>query len=246
MGVGEVSDLLQRTGEQLGLTLDAAFAAVDVARERAAEVLAPGVGASDQASRASLTALHPLFRQLLSAQPNPLEGVGLAVGPGVLGDADRWMEWWRRDPSGRISPTRYVLDPSALGFYDYQSRPWFRAPLEAQHQVAVGPYLDVGGCDVYTTTLAAPLAVSPGREVVVGGDLDMARLEASFLREVGRRSPAVAVVASNDRVVVSNTAQLTSGSRMGQRAKDDVVAEEPVPSLVPGRSSWRLVALGQR
>lgn len=243
MDLPELTDLLRRTGEGVAATLDAAFASVEVVRERAAQVLGPGTG---PATRTSLSALHPLFQQLLSAQPNPLEGVGLAVGTGVLRDADRWMEWWRREPSGRVGPTPYVLDPSALGFYDYPSRPWFRTPLEVQQQVAVGPYLDVGGCDVYTTTLAAPLALAPGRQVVVGGDLDMARLEASFLREVGRRSPAVAVVASNDRVVVSNTAQLTSGSRMGQRAKDAVVAEEPVASLLPGRCSWRLVALGQR
>ncbi|TNM67759.1 hypothetical protein FHN55_10155 [Streptomyces sp. NP160] len=239
----EVTDLLRRTGEQLGRAVDDAFGSVELVRQRAAVVLSADGGASPASS---LAALHPLFRRLLAAEPNPLEGIGVAVCAGVLADTDRWMEWWRRGPSGEVAFAKHVLDPSALGFYDYQSRPWFRSPLEAGGQVVVGPYLDAGGCDVYTTTLAAPLALPGGREVVVGGDLDMAWLEAAFLRGVGRRTPAMALVAGNDRVVVSNTALLTSGSRMPQRLKDDLQVDVPVPSGVPGLSSWRLVALERR
>ncbi|PWJ54114.1 hypothetical protein SAMN06264364_10821 [Quadrisphaera granulorum] len=243
MDRAEVTDLLRRTGEELGSAVDAAFDAVELVRDRAAQVLTTGRGAP---STSSFSALHPLFQQVLAPEPNPLEGIGVAVCTGVLADADRWMEWWRRGPSGRAAFAKYVLDPSALGFYDYQSRPWFRAPLEVGGQVVVGPYLDAGGCDVYTTTLVEPLLLAEGKEVVVGGDLDMAWLEATFLRAVGRRSPALALVASNDRVVVSNTALLTSGSRMPQQLKDDVQVEVAVPSAVPGLSSWRLVALEQR
>ncbi|MEH3078576.1 MAG: cache domain-containing protein [Quadrisphaera sp.] len=239
----ETGELLHRTGERLGSAIDAAFDAVEAVRERTAEVLASSGRA---ASRSSLTALHPLFRSVLAPRPNPLEGVGVAVGPGVLADTDRWMEWWRRGPSGEPAFATHVLDPSALGYYDYQARPWFRAPIDSGRQVAVGPYLDAGGCDVYTTTLTVPLVVAPGAELVVGGDLDMAWLEAAFLEQVGRRRPAVALLAANDRVVVSNTALLTSGSRVPPQLKDAVEVEVPVPSRVPGRSSWRLVSLGQR
>lgn len=239
----DVTGLLRRTAEHLGHVLDAAFDTVELVRQRTEAVLGADRGAT---TRLALTALHPLFRSVLAQQPNPLEGVGVAVGPGALSDTERWLEWWRRGPDGAASFTRHVLDPGALGFYDYQSRPWFRTPLEAGHEVAVGPYLDAGGCDVYTTTLATPLVLGPGQDLVVGGDLDMARLEATFLQEVGRRRPAVALLAATDRVVVSNTALLTSGSRVPAPVKEAVQAEVAVPSRVPGRSSWRLVALEQQ
>jgi hypothetical protein len=51
----------------------------------------------------------------------------------------------------------------------------------------MGPYVDAGGIEVYTVTLAMPLSWASGGDSVVGGDLFVPALEALLLRTLATR-----------------------------------------------------------
>src|SRR5262249_8647783 len=132
--------------------------------------------------RAALTGIRTLVRELLERGSTLLEGLGVAVGEGSLADTPRWSEWWRRDAKGQARFIRHVLDPDSVGFYDYQSRDWFRQPTTTARTCAVGPYVDSGGIDVCTVTLCVPVVFPSGAVSVVGGDLSIPGVETLLLR----------------------------------------------------------------
>lgn len=241
----ELDALLSRTAAVIGRRLDEVFRRVELVRRRVADIAERAAERQRRPDRAALTALRPLLQELLSEEEPVLEGIGVAVGTDTLADTPRWLEWWRRDPSGRSHFIRHTLTPDAVGFYDYHSREWFRQPISLQRAIAVGPYVDAGGIEACTVTLAMPLTWASGGDSVVGADLSMPALEALLLRTLATRQRSVVLLAANDRVVVSNTARHVTGARFRLSSGEGISSTVTVPSSDAERLPWRLVGLSE-
>ncbi|MEV5845436.1 hypothetical protein AB0M32_26045 [Streptomyces sp. NPDC051985] len=243
MSLDELDDLLTGTAGVIAQRIDAAFDDVATMRRRVSDIAERAAEEHRPLDRAALAGVRPLARELLERGPTLLEGLGVAVGEGCLSDTPQWSEWWRRDAAGQVHPVRHILDPDSVGFYDYQSRQWFRLPSTTARTCAVGPYVDAGGIGVCTVTLCVPVVFPSGAVSVVGGDLSIPGVETLLLRTLARRTPRIALLAANGRVVASNTARHVTGSRV--RVDDRAVIERshPLPSTEPERVPWRLVTL---
>jgi hypothetical protein len=153
-------------------------------------------------------------------QPWLVAGAGVAFAPGAFVDTPTAIDWWRRARSSTIHYVRYDFNPQSINYYDYASQPWFRA---AQSQPAlIGPYVDAGGINVNTVTLAAPVQTRSGIHII-GCDLSLAALETIFIQSVGATHPALVLASAAGRVLASNTANHTIGAR----------APRPAGTVVP-------------
>ncbi|OPF77326.1 hypothetical protein VT50_0221380 [Streptomyces antioxidans] len=224
--------------------IDAAFADVDTVRRRVVEIATQAAERRTALDRAALTDIRPLLLDLLAHDGTLFESLGVAVSGTSLSDTPRWLEWWRRDGRNKAQFISHALNPDSVGFYDYQSREWFRLPVTTRRPHAVGPYVDAGGIEVCTVTLAIPIALPSGSVSVAGGDLSIAALEALLLDTLGTRAHKVVLLAANGRVVTSNTARYVTGSRLradGPQATPDQIV--PIPSADPHRLPWQLLAM---
>ena len=245
MGIedSDLPALLDRVAEVFGARIDELFGLVETVHRRITQIIDGLAERNRMPDRAALAAVRPLLHELLATDQPLLEGFDMAVSPNTLSDADRWLECWRRDSDGNSYFVKHVLNPDSVGFYDYQSRDWFNAPIAAGHAVATGPYIDSGGIDVCTITLGIPLVASTGGTAVIGADLCIAGLEALLLRTVQTRRHQVVVLAGNERVVVSNSARHVTGSRLRLNGSERIERSVPVRSQDPRRLPWRVVGL---
>lgn len=237
--------LVGRVADVFGARIDELFGLVDTVHRRVADVFDDYSQRRRSPDRAALAAVRPLLHELLAADEPLIEGFDMAVGSETLRDADRWLECWRRDGQGSSYFVKHILNPNAVGFYDYQSHDWFTAPLRAGHPVAVGPYIDSGGIDACTITLGMPLTVSSGGSAVIGADLSIAGLEALLLRTLRTRRHQVVVLAANERVVVSNSARHVTGSRLRLDGSEAIGHSVVVASADPRRLPWTVVGVVQ-
>jgi hypothetical protein len=236
----QLHHLLETTASHLGQRLDELFGLVDLVRIRVTDLAARAAEHRKPFDRATLATIRPLLQDILRRDEPLLEGIGVAVDKDSLSDAPRWLEWWRRDSVDESHFVTHILDPRAVGFYDYQSREWFVHPLADDHPRAIGPYVDAGGIDVYTVTLTIPVPLATGGRIVVGGDLSISGLESYMLDQLRIRRPPVALV-GNDRVIVSNSGRYVSGSRL--RPQTNIVHTVTVQASRDDRLAWRLVVL---
>ncbi|PBC49876.1 hypothetical protein CJ179_11225 [Rhodococcus sp. ACS1] len=237
----ELNALLETTAAAIGKRIDGLFQFVAEVRARVDDVAARAAEHRKPLDRTALATIRPLVQNILQRDEPLLEGIGVAVGREALVDTPRWLEWWRRDTADSSHFVRHILNPDAVGFYDYQSREWFVHPIEQQRPLAIGPYVDAGGIEVCTVTLTMPLPLATGDVSVVGGDLSIPAMEHLLLESLGTLRPPIALVAANDRVIVSNSARYVTGSRL--RPNTTVVRTVPVPSPDPERLRWRLLVL---
>jgi hypothetical protein len=235
--------LVARAATVFGDRLDGLFDLVEAVHHRVADVFDGFAERHRSPDRSALASARPLVRQLLATDQPLLEGFDMAVGPETLTDAGRWIECWRRDGAGDSYFVKHVLNPDAVGFYDYQSHDWFTAPLAAGHAVAIGPYIDSGGIDACTITLGMPLAVATGGTAVIGADLSIAGLEALLLRTLRTRRHQVVVLAANGRVIVSNSAHHVTGSLLRLADSERIEHSVDIPSRDPRRLRWRIVGV---
>ncbi|MEU1513220.1 cache domain-containing protein [Streptomyces sp. NPDC005811] len=243
MSLDELDVLLAGTAGVIAERIDAAFEDVVTVRRLVSDIADRAAGERKPLDRAALTGIRALVRELLDRRPTLLEGLGVAVGEDSLSDTSQWSEWWRRDATGQAYFIRHVLNPDSIGFYDYQSRDWFRLPTSTVRTCAVGPYVDAGGIEVSTVTLCVPVVFPSGAVSVVGGDLSIPGVEALLLRTLATRSPRIALLAANGRVVASNTARHVVGSRVRVGDRTLIERSHPLPSADPERIPWRLVTL---
>lgn len=159
--------------------------------------------------------LAELVLPFLDRRAPLVEGVGIAYSPGSLVDHFSWLDWWSRRDNGRSAQVPYDLDPQSISFYDYASREWFRAPREAGHPVAVGPYVDAGETFVNTVKLAMPVPTASGVHIL-GCDLSLTQLESLFVHAIAAINPALALVGGGGRVLASNSAQYAPGTRASE------------------------------
>lgn len=242
--VSEVDGLLQVAAGVLAERIDAAFEDVAAVQRCVSGIAVRAAAEGAPLDRAALGGIRSLVRQLLDRRPTLLEGLGVAVAEGSLSDTPRWSEWWRRSASGRPYAVQHVLNPDSVGFYDYPSREWFRRPATTVRACAVGPYLDVGGIDICTVTLCAPVVFPSGAVSVVGGDLSIPDVESLLLRTLSTRSPQIALLAANGRVIASNTARHAIGTRVRPGGRTIIERSLALPSADPEGVPWRLVAFG--
>lgn len=243
MGEEDLPVLLGRVGGVIGFRMDELFRFVEIVHRRVGEIAEHMAERHRIPDRAALATIRPLLQELLAADEPLLEGIGVAVGPDMLIDAPRWLEWWRSDSDGNSYFIKHMLNPESVGFYDYQSRDWFKAPIAAGHAVATGPYIDAGDIEACTVTLGLPLIAASGGTAVIGADLSISGLEALLLRTLRTRRHQVALLAANERVVVSNSARHVTGSRLRLTGAELIAHSVPVRSTDPRRLPWRVIAL---
>lgn len=186
---------------------------VSTISDRAAELLEAATAEGARPVRGDLARLEHHLRGALSSQTRPMDGIGVATIPGYLADEDYWLEWWRVNPRGGLEFVMHMLNPRQDSFYDYPSRAWFSAPITSSMTTVTGPYVDAGGTNASTVTLAAPLLIR-GRVVgVTGADIPVARFETDLL-EAGSERPLV-LVNRDLRVTASTSPQHLPGDLLG-------------------------------
>src|SRR5215510_9919305 len=113
--------LLDRVADVFGARIDELFGLVETVHRRITQIIDGLAERNRMPDRAALASVRPLLHELLATDQPLLEG-------------------WRRDGDGSSYFVKSVVSPASVGFYDYQARDWFNAPIAAGHAVATGPY----------------------------------------------------------------------------------------------------------
>ncbi|WGY02028.1 cache domain-containing protein [Nocardioides sp. QY071] len=183
------------------------------------------------ARRTDLAAVEPLVVPVLADLGQPVQGAGFVAAPGVLQDAEWWLEWFARDTEGR--PQRLVThsEPQAIGFYDYEHLPWFVVPRETGRQHVTGPYVDYLCTEEYTLTFTVPVLVE-GRFCGVGGaDVAVKNAEQALLPTLRASAHRIAVVNGFGRILSSNSGRHLCGDLLDGVAFDELPAGQRVGDL---------------
>lgn len=236
MTTDAVTKILQRTANAVASSIERIFEELQAVE---AELLAASAHMPTIPETTNFSFLQPLFEDLLIRNSPLIEGGGIAYQPGALKDADYWLEWWRMQPTGQPKFIGHDLNSGSIRYYDYATRDWFKVPTAAGHAVAVGPYVDMGGIDVNTVTLAVPAQTNHGTHVL-GCDLSLSALEGIFLRAIRTTDPSIILVGRNGRIIASNSSRLVIGTRV-----DVDAATEAVP-VAPGKCDvlpWNLLVM---
>lgn len=150
-------------------------------------------------------------RGLIDDPESIVAGAGFVAAPGVLRDAEYWLEWWTSD--GLPGTSRRLVaetDPAAVGFRDYTELPWYVAPLASGRRHVTGPYIDYLCTDQHTLTLTMPIEVAGGFGGVVGADVLAARVERE-IHDVLDAAGGAVVVNGAGRVVASADPEWIAG-----------------------------------
>lgn len=222
---------MEATARAIAECIDSVFDSLREVRAAAMSALAV-----DRPSRAGLGGLEPAVLALTERHGSLIDGAGLAVAPGLLSDAELWLQWWR-NKSGRLEFTTHSLNPASVNYYDYTDMSWFRASADSNESRLTGPYIDFGGTDLKIVTASLPVD-SRGQISVVGADLSMAQLELLFLRSLGRQEPDVVLLTDSGKVVASNTGRYAAGRVAPAQIDDGVVV--PFTNVA---QTWK-IALG--
>lgn len=140
-----------------------------------------------------------------------LAGMGFVAAPGVLADADRYLEWWQYRPGGEPEQLIKDLDPGSAGFYDYPAWDWYKNPESGVARSINGPYVDESCTGEYALTLTVPVRLDGRFLGVAGADVLVAACQTvaePMLRAIGR--PAFVTTAAG-RILVSGSAHRISG-----------------------------------
>lgn len=232
---------IESTARVIGDHIDRVFDSLAALRPLVLDL----AGSAGPVYRKTLKALREPVGELIQAHAGLVDGAGLAVAPGILADADLWLQWWRRGSDGELHFTEHAFNPDSVNFYDYTALDWFGIPAATGEPVLVGPYVDSGGTDLRVITGALAVAHDENRSSVLAADLSLGYLEMLFLRSLRRREQHVALVTGTGKVVVSNTARHATGTLLTPKALHE--AEPSLSLRVPtsriSTDPWRLVVL---
>jgi hypothetical protein len=181
--------------------------------------------------RTDLGAVEPLLVPVLSDGSQPVQGAGFVAAPGVLEDAEWWLEWFARDADGR--PQRLVThsEPQAIGFYDYEHLPWYVVPRETGKRHVTGPYVDYLCTEEYTLTFTVPVVVA-GRFCGIGGaDVAVKNAERALLPALRASKHRIAVVNGFGRILASNSGRHLCGDLLDDVAFDALPHDQRVGDL---------------
>lgn len=178
-----------------------------------AGIVAAATAAGRRPVVADLAGLRPLADAAMGAD-GLLVGAGVVLEPGLLADADRYLEWRQRGRDGRYGALVLDVDPASEDPYDYPEMEWFRVPRDERRRMVGGPYFDYRGADRFALTFALPVVVDGVFAGVAGADVPLAVLEAELLPVLRRIRTRAALVNHESRVVTANTPHYATGARV--------------------------------
>ncbi|GAA1507049.1 cache domain-containing protein [Nocardioides humi] len=181
--------------------------------------------------RTDLGPVEPLVVPVLGDRSQPVQGAGFVAAPGVLRDAEWWLEWFACDTDGR--PQRLVThsEPQAIGFYDYEHLPWFVVPRETGGRHVTGPYVDYLCTEEYTLTFTVPVLVGGDFRGVAGADIAVKNAEQALLPSLRACGSGVAVVNNFGRILSSNSGRHLCGDLLDGVAFDVLPDDQRVGDL---------------
>ncbi|MFT3865463.1 MAG: GntR family transcriptional regulator [Solirubrobacterales bacterium] len=162
-----------------------------------------------------LAALHPSIFAILSGRVGLVSGAGVVVAPGLLGDVDRWLEWWSATtPGSRPEPLRVNLEQTAPDFYDYLTNDWFTSPRDTLQPTMSGPFVDHACTNMYAITLSVPVVCDGAFVGVAAADVLVASLEREVMPALLRVGSPMALTTAEGRIIASNCPSVLSGERL--------------------------------
>lgn len=168
-----------------------------------------------------------------------MDGIGVVTTASYLTDSEYWLEWWRLNSRGGSEFVAHILNPNQDAFYDYASRSWFADAVRTGHQTITGPYVDAGGTNAYTVTIALPMTIGDTIVGVTGSDIHASRFESDLL-SVHARSPLV-LVNHESRVIASSSASHLPGDIFPEDQRSDW--NSATVELCPGkRGHWQILS----
>jgi hypothetical protein len=176
-----------------------------------------GALAGDPLRRSDVETLRPAIFALLGDHADLVNGAGVVTAPGLLADAERWLEWWW---GVGPEPLRVNLDPAAPDFYDYTTTEWFAATAPG----TAGPYVDYACTNEYAITLSVPV---PGFGVAAA-DVLVASLERRVLPALVGLDRPTALTNGAGRIIASNDPALAPGLRVDAEGPGWLLVETSV------------------
>jgi len=210
--------------------LEAIFREVGALAEQVGEM----AGNAGRLETSDLTAVRPTIFSILESHQDLVRGSGIVPRPGLLADAEYWLEWWSTTrQGGRPEPLRVNLDPSAPDFYDYTTTDWFAMPERALEPRMSGPFVDYACTNMYACTLSVPIIASGAFAGVAAADVLVSSLERRLLSGQAGTGQRVALTTPDGRVLVSNDPGLITGQRapLQDMATTAISARPPVGTL---------------
>ncbi|WP_435771306.1 cache domain-containing protein [Nocardioides sp. SYSU DS0651] len=197
--------------ERVRQALDALVGDALALADRIAAAVEPALASRAVPARGDLAAVEPLVTPVLADAARPIQGAGFVAERGLLRDAPWWLEWFARDDDGRVQRLVTHSDPKAIGFYDYESLPWFVVPRDTGRNHVTGPYVDYLCTEEYTLTFTTPVRVD-GRFVgVAGADIAVKQAEQRLLPALCAAESRLAVVNGDGRILSSNSGRHVCG-----------------------------------
>ena len=221
----------------IGTTLAKVF---DVPREHAGRFLAlvqDRRAVAGAVTVADLTALDQVMTTNLNRLRREVCGATVTVAPGLLADAELWMQWWAQ-AAGGPTQLRPQLDRTRPEFYDYTADEWFTVPIARGRTWLSDPYFDEGGADADIVTVSVP-ALLDGRVVAVAtADLDLCRVAELCAPALSRVRGAAALIGEAGAVVATNDPQRFALGRPVDATLRESAAVHRTPAL-----DWALLVI---
>jgi DNA-binding FadR family transcriptional regulator len=177
-----------------------------------------------------LAGLRPSIFSILESHGDLVSGAGVVVRPGLLGDVERWLEWWSvTSPGARPEPLRVNLEAGAPDFYDYLPTDWFANPLRTLEPTMSGPFVDHACTNMYAVTLSVPVLAGGEFAGVAAADVLISSLERKVMPELLRIEEPAALTTGEGRVIASSSPAVLSGERLELEDRSVHAARSPVP-----------------
>lgn len=187
-----------------------------------------------------LSVLKPKIAEQFNAQESCVCGAGVVLEPGTLEDKGMYLEWGCTGHTGKIVPMALNFNHRSERFYNYQNMPWFSRPKSSAENVAIGPYIDLYGTDMYIMTFSHPIHVD-GRFIgIAGADIAFHLFEKILLTNLVKMGNEALIVSEEGRVIMANTANWTIGD-MANHLITHHSAESQVIELGANTTNWSLI-----
>lgn len=219
---------LGRVGDTIGQWFTELFADLG-AFSSTCEMALRGVrGEKEPLTEKHLRAIHPVATTFLEHHPL-IEAAGIALGPGVVNDTARAIEWFARGTRIGTERIRFTLDPTEAGFYDYLTHEWFAGVMKSGAPTLHGPYLDYAGLDKHIVASTVPLFLDGVLIGAAGCDTEVHALESVVMPPLRQIPMDAALVSELDRIIVGNSGRFQVGNRIGELPRD--LVRTPLPGV---------------
>lgn len=211
-------------------SLSAILEAVEFIRTTVIEVWVRAADAKRSVSRKDLALLQDMVKQKISGASVRINGAGFVAAPGVLSDANLYLEWWMQGAKpGNFIPLKVNLNESSETFYDYPNMPWFYKPREEGVGHVIGPYVDILGIDMYICTFSLPVYFEGRFLGIAGADVPLNNLESIVIPHLMRLDSTAVLVNDDYRIIASNSSRwlvgdFLSSSQLARATHRQVIA----------------------